>query len=331
LLAMLDLAGRLSGPAVDPMRARVLGRLGIARWKTGDTAEAIRVTQEALELCRASGDTEGVETYENNLKSIAAYEIGKDDTTTGSVRVVFTDSEGRIIPREELPQRRDTVRWEIRGGGPSNPEAARLHRDGRAAGAKKELDQAISLLTQAAELDPSWAYPIYDRAFSYLLKQDFGRALADYRKTLELAPRGFFLARQTADMLEREAAGEFPSGTSLCVALLPDLPAEYRRQAAEQMVERCPSCPAAWQVHASFIEDMAERVKAIERGLAARPDADTRGSLLVNLAFALVQLGETARASEILKSLTERVGDSISTYGNAYVALVIIRREHPDV
>jgi hypothetical protein len=52
------------------------------------------------------------------------------------------------------------------------------------------------------------AYPVYHRAFTLLLKHDFAAALADYRRTLELSPRGFFTATQAVDMLAREAAGE---------------------------------------------------------------------------------------------------------------------------
>ena len=53
---------------------------------------------------------------------------------------------------------------------------------------------------------------MYDRAFVHLRKHAYEAALADYRKTLELSPRGYFVAVTAADMLTREAAGEFPPG-----------------------------------------------------------------------------------------------------------------------
>ncbi len=325
LRAMLELVGTFTGPGADPMRARALGRFGIALWKTGDTTEAIRVTREALELCRKTGDTEGIEAYLKNLREIGTCELAKGDETGSDVGVVFTDVEGRVLTLEDLPKARGPIRWEIRGAGTHNPDAERLHQAGRAAGAKRDFDQAIALLTQASELAPSWPHPIYDRAFSYLLKEEFDLALADYRRTLELSPRGFFTARETADMLEREAAGEFPSGLSIAMATLPDMPADQQRAIAEQLIQKFPSCPGGWAMHVNFVTDPVACLAAIESGLAARPDPDTRGFLLIRKASVLERLGQTDRALEILESLTARIDDSVSTYAGAYVALAVMR------
>lgn len=330
LRAVLEQVSTHTGPGADYMRAVTLGRLGIALWKKGDTGEAIRVTWEALELCRKTGDTEGITAYQTNLKAIGTYELAKGDEAASGVGVVFTDVEGRVLTPEDLPKARGAIRWEVRVPGTPNPDADRLHQAGRAAGAKGDLDQAIALLTQASELAPSWPYPIYDRAFSHLLKQEFDLALADYRRTLELSPRGFFIARQTADMLEREAAGEFPSGLSIGVATLPDMPKDQQRAIAEQLIQKFPSCPAGWALHANFVTEPVARLAAIESGLAARPDPDTRGSLLIHKAWALERLGQTDRALEILTSLTARIGDSVSTYANAHIALAFMRGQHTD-
>jgi len=75
LHAVLEQMTGMTGPGADSMRARGLGRLGIALWKTGDTSEAIRVTREALALCQRAGDTEGIDAYQNNLREIGTYEI----------------------------------------------------------------------------------------------------------------------------------------------------------------------------------------------------------------------------------------------------------------
>jgi len=130
-------------------------------------------------------------------------------------------------------------------------------------------------------------------------------------------------------MLEREAAGEFPPGLSIGIATLPDMPTEQQRAIAEQLVQKFPTCPAGWAMHANFIKDANPCLDAIERGLATRPDADTRGTLLIRKAFVLEQAGEINRALEILTALTD-VRDSISTQANAYVALAIVRGRHPD-
>ena len=328
LRAMLETVNQLSGPGADGMRARTLGRLGHALSETGEKSEAIRVTREALEICRVAGDEEGVKTYQTNLTALTRYEPAERDSRRGRISVVFTDAEGRTLTAEELPQARGKIRWEVRFDEPLNPDAERLHQEGRAAGAKGDLDRAIALLTQASELNPDWPYPIYDRAFSHLLKKEFELARVDYRKVLELSPRGFFKAAETLDILEREAAGEFPEGLSIGIATLPDMPEDMQRSIAEQVVEMFPSCPAGWQTHANYVKDPAARLEAIERGLAARPDPDTRGCLSVNKALVLAQLGNVDEAIDILKPLTASIGDSISAYSAAHVALAMIRGRH---
>jgi len=120
LHAVLEQMTGMTGPGADSMRARGLGRLGIALWKTGDIPEAIRVTREALALCQRAGDTEGINAYQNNLREIGTYEIAKGDDP--GVGVVFTDAEGRILTREDLPQARGTIRWEVRFAGKSTPK-----------------------------------------------------------------------------------------------------------------------------------------------------------------------------------------------------------------
>src|SRR4051812_12087711 len=165
---MLEQARELRGPAASPMRAQVLGRLGIALSKTGDRTEAIRVTREALELCKLAEDRAGIEAYQTNLNALATYEIAKGDEAGNHVTVVFTDSEGNVLTPHELSTASGTIRWEVRYSGERTSEADRLHKEGRAAGSKGDNDLAIALLTRAAELDPTWPYPIYDRAYAHL-------------------------------------------------------------------------------------------------------------------------------------------------------------------
>jgi tetratricopeptide (TPR) repeat protein len=311
---------------IDAFRARVLGRLGVALAKTGNTPEAIRVTREALDICQRLNDQDGVRAYTQNLNAIGTYEV-TDATDGGRFTVVFMDAEGRTLAPEELAAAIGRVRWEIRDHKELHPEAKRLHEAGRAAGSTGDHDAAIALFAEAAALDSSWPYPVYDRAFAHLLKRDFDAALTDYRKVLELSPRGFFVASAAVDMLTREAAGEFPPGLYAAFAMLEHMPAEQQRSIAQQLVEKFPAHAPAWQVHAGFLEDASERLAAIEHGLAARPDPDTRGSLLVGQALALHRLGETDRALMILEPLTTSISDSLSTQAKAYLARAFIQSQ----
>jgi tetratricopeptide (TPR) repeat protein len=324
LRAALESMRQASGTGVDYWRPRALGRLGHALAKLGDLPEAGRVTREALELCRLAGDAEGVQVYTTNLNELGTYEvIGAGDD--GRSIVVFIDEQGQTLTPEELPRAVGTVRWEMRGIEAPPPDAARLRDEGRTAGERGDHAEAIALFTQAAELAPKWPAPVYDRAFTYLLEQDFGAALADYRKTLDLSPRGYFVAAQAADMLAREEAGEFPPGSYLAFALLEHAPREEKRAILEEVVQELPSHAPAWEAYAALIEDPAKLLAAVEQGLGACPDPYTLGMLLVRQALALNGLGRTEEAVAILQRLVESPGELLNTHAVAYLALAAIR------
>ncbi len=324
LRATLDQMKGVTGTAVAYFHVRVLGRLGWALGQLGEIPEAVRVTREALELSTQAGDAEGVQAYTKSLHALGAYEI-TDSASGVRFNVVFIDANGRTLMPEELPGVTGRIRWEVRDTAQIHPEARRLHEQGRAVGAGGRHDAAIALFTEAAALDPRWPYPLYDRAFGHLLREEFDAALADYRKTLELAPTGFFAAATAADMLTREAAGEFPRGLYAGFAMLEHMSVQQQQSVAEQLVRKFPSHAPAWELHARLSEDPPAKLAAIACGLEARPDPDTRGSLLIQKALALDAQGERERALDILEPLTASVGHSLASHAKAYIATAVIR------
>ena len=72
-----------------------------------------------------------------------------------------------------------------------------------------------------------------------------------------------------------------------------------RRAKLEELVKRAPSLAPAWNDLAVLRQDSQDRMTAVEAGLAARPDAETRGLLLLHKADLLVNLGETSEADSI--------------------------------
>ena len=328
LRATLDQMRGVKGTGVDHFYPRVLGRLGSALSLIGDKDEAIRLTREALNLCKQAGDAEGVRVYTGNLQTIGAPEVALP-LPNRPFHIVFFDAQGRVLSRDELSGASGRIRWEVRGG-TTHPEAQRLHAEGRASGARGDHDAAVALFTQAEAIDPAWPYPVYDRAFAHLVKQEFDAALSDYRKVLELAPDGFFVATRAADLLTREAGGEFPRGLYQAFAMLEYMSPEKQQSIAEQLVQQFPFHAPAWELHATFIDDPTMRLTAIERGLDARPDPDTRGSLLVRKALTLHNLGQRTVALELLATLSE-TQDSTTTQAKAIVAAALIRAsDHPD-
>ena len=120
-------------------------------------------------------------------------------------------------------------------------------------------------------------------------------------------------------------AGEFPRGLYQAFAMLEHMPVEQRHSLVAQLVEKYPSHAPAWALHAQFLKNPSDALAAIERGLAARPDPDTRGSLLVQKALVLHAQGASERALEILEPLTASTGDSVATHAKARVAVAFVQ------
>jgi tetratricopeptide (TPR) repeat protein len=313
LKTVLDGMAQMRGSIVDYYRPRVLGKLGIALLQSGDAREAVKVTREALELCRQAGDEDGVQTNTRNLENIGTYQMPANDGIDANVTVVYRDEHGSTLTLDELRVASGTVKWEVRGGAPVPADVKQTHDEGRAAGARGDYQAAASLFTKAAELAPTWPYPVYDLAFTRLMQHDFASALTNYRKTLELAPGGFFTAEVAVDTLTRESAGEFPSGLYEAFAMLEHMPRDQRAAIASQLVERVPSFAPGWNEHANFVADPAQRLDAIEKGLAARPDRLTRGLLTVKKAITMSSLGDTAGAMQLLQQVASGSSESDGT------------------
>ena len=94
-----------------------------------------------------------------------------------SEEVVFKDSSGRILTKRDLKGLSGTIDWEIRSDKAVPAEAMKLHEMGRIAGQKGESESALSYFQKASELAPDWPYPTYDAAFTYLLLNNFEKAL----------------------------------------------------------------------------------------------------------------------------------------------------------
>jgi tetratricopeptide (TPR) repeat protein len=183
-------------------------------------------------------------------------------------------------------------------------EAVVLHRRARAAGENGDYGRALQLLEQARTLAPDWPYPVYDAAFTYLLQGDAVLAEQYYARVDHLAPRGFFTCKTSLDSLRRELAGELPTGFCKAYATLEWVrdPAE-KRKILEGIVSRFPTFAPAWKELSNLLEDSEACLEAVTCGLAASPDADTRGMLLIRRAVILHARGISVEAVQILGEL----------------------------
>ena len=304
------------GTAVDDLLPKTYGLLGVSYHRAGNKEKARSFTLKAREYCVRAGDAQGTEIYTKNLETIDSVRSGM---------AVFRDSQDRSLKVEDLQRAAGPLHWEVHGGEAPPPEAEALHQQGRAAGARGDFTEALALLTQAAERAPRWPYPPYDRAYTHLLMQNFDAALLDYQRTANLAPRGFFTALAAVDTLLRAQSGEFPRGLYLAyVALEGMLDRAQQRQLLEQFVHKYPGFAPGWQKFAGLLENTSDRLNALEKGLAARPDRDTRGLLLLNKALALHSSGEYENALGLLNELVADPASTTSTEALARAALKLI-------
>lgn len=242
--------------------------------------------------------------------------------------IVFRSADGRTLTLEELKGATGTFRYEIVGAADVPAEASALHQRAREAGGRGEYQQAITLLTKASELAPQWPYPVYDRAYTHLLMKDFDAARADYQKTVALAPRGFFTAITALDILTREQTGQFPPGTYLAYLSLEWVDDRAKKiEMVRHLISKLPRFAPGWEELASLADQDPERLAAIEKGLAAEPDAETRGMLEISRALVLDRQGDHDGAVRLLGELAL---DPQSTYGTEQLAratLAVVARK----
>jgi tetratricopeptide (TPR) repeat protein len=239
-------------------------------------------------------------------------------TAPASSRVVFRSEDGRELTADDLANATGELEYEIVSDDQIPAEANTLHQKARQLGAAGDYEAAIEALDQAQTLAPDWPYPTYDKAFTYLLMKNFAKARDNYRKTVELSPRGFFTAITALDALELEENGDLPEGTYAAYMSLEWIsdPAQ-RAGIVSQMVEKFPTFAPLWKEFSLQCEDTAEKLAAIERGLAAKPDRETKGILLINKALALHEQGDAQAATSILGELAL---DPDTTFANEHLA-----------
>lgn len=233
-------------------------------------------------------------------------------------RVVFRSEDGRELTVADLSDATGTFEYEIVDAGSIPLEANVLHQKARQLGASGDYEAAIRTLAKAQALAPDWPYPTYDMAFTYLLMKDFAKARENYRKTVEMSPRGFFTAITALDALDREANGDLPEGTYATYMTLEwsSDPAQ-KANAVSLMVEKFPTFAPIWGEFASQCDDTAKKLEAIDKGLAASPDRETEGMLLINKALILHEQGDAGTAKSILGNL---VLNPDTTFANEHLA-----------
>jgi tetratricopeptide (TPR) repeat protein len=218
--------------------------------------------------------------------------------------IIFRGADGRTITMEDVRGLTGKYQYEIIGNRDIPAEARSLHQQARQVGGKGDYKRSLALLDRASALAPEWPYPLYDKAYTLLLMKDYDGAREYYRKTMKLSPRGFFTAITALDTLEKEQKGALPTGTYLAYLSLEWMENQGEKiRAARQLVNRMPQFAAGWKELAALVDDEGERLAALEKGLMAAPDAETKGMLQINRALILHRQGNHDTAVRILGEL----------------------------
>jgi tetratricopeptide (TPR) repeat protein len=247
----------------------------------------------------------------------------KGDVGMKNTEIIFKDGQGNIIRRKDLLNISGRVNYEIIGTKHISQRARELHQQARVYGQSGNYTKAIELLEEAHTAAPRWPYPLYDLAFTYLLKKDFRNALLNYEKVDKLAPEGFFTSKVALYTLKKEESGELPKGMYFNYLQLEwiDDPKE-KRERVNSLIEQFPNYPPAWKELLFLLTDTSERKNAIENGLKTNPDPDTKGMLLINKALIL---NMENKAQEAIQILGELIFNSNSTLATVELAKFTLR------
>ena len=125
--------------------------------------------------------------------------------------------------------------------------------------------------------------------------------------------------------MHREEEGELPVGTYLAYVSLEwvDDPAE-KSEAVHMLVKQTPQFAPAWKELAAITDDNNERLAMIDKGLAAHPDAETKGLLQINKALILNLKGDRDAAIRLLGEFALDPNSTFGTEHSAKSALAIL-------
>lgn len=185
-------------------------------------------------------------------------------------------------------------------------QAVKAHAQGRSSGEVGNFQEALKHFQRARELAPEWPLPVYDTAYTHFLMGEDARALELYAQVEALAPRGFADTPRVLECLRREKAGRVPKGTyRKFLDVLRQREPEAFERGLRELTRSAPGFYPAWRELISYGKDLDEQERFLEKALSARPDALSRGELLVYKANLLRRRGKDMEARALLQSLVD--------------------------
>jgi tetratricopeptide (TPR) repeat protein len=343
LRTTIEQTDRLQGPGTNAYRPVTHGHLGQCLFQLGDAEAARAPTEQALRLCEAGGDEDGVLTYLGNLYEIHRY---RGDSAAAAdcldQRCAALERRGRAVEAARCRRRAAIVRageplcrvvveidgatWEVADAPPA-PGRARFVfernrielqpatdavESGTAAAVSRNLEAALELFRRAAQADRYSPWPSYHAGMALLESRRYAEAAQSYQRTEALAP-GWYHCRSDRWLAERLAAGDVDHAAFQALRQLVDGPMtpDQAVALAESTLARCElgSVRLALGDALARLGRRAEAEAAYRKGLAATDEPDVRTRLIVALASAVGDRGERRK---LLHAAIELSGNLVS-------------------
>jgi tetratricopeptide (TPR) repeat protein len=343
LRTTLEQTEGLQGTGANAYRPVTHGHLGQCLFQLGDAEAARAPTEQALRLCEAGGDDDGVLAYLGNL-----YEIHRYRGDAGAAadcldrRSAAVERRGRGVEAARWRRQAAIVRageplcrvvveidgatWEL-ADAPAAPGRARFVfernrielqpstdavESGTAAAQGRNLEAALELFRRAAQADRYNPWPSYHTGRALLESRRYTEAAESYRRTEALAP-GWHHCRSDRWLAERLAAGEVDHAAFEALRQLSDGPMtpDQAVALAEATLARCELGAVRLALGDAMVKlgRRAEAEAAYRRGLAGTDEPDVRTRLLVALASAVGDRGERRK---LLHAAIELSGNLVS-------------------
>lgn len=319
LAGLLPHVRPLRGTGADRYLPITLGYLGECHFQVHEPEQALPYLEEALHLCEANRDSEGVIAYLGNLYEVRRY-LGHPEAAAADVERLASALAGEGREAEARRWRRQAQI--VRAGEPLNRVVAMLNgvrcevdeieaprgrrvqfvfernrltlrpaeeltRRGAELGSQGKYDEALDLFREAAQADPFDPQGRYQEGYTLLHLRRYADAVASYRATEALAP-GWFHCRSDLWLAQQLADGDLGHDTGVAALMLGDspLPPEPRAHLAEQILSCAPELPHACLELGKNLAQLGRRAEAQDayrRGLARAEEPDIRTRLLVEL------------------------------------------------
>ncbi|MFI5382364.1 MAG: tetratricopeptide repeat protein, partial [Tepidisphaerales bacterium] len=209
----------LAGSGADEFRAYAHGLIGMSLYQANRAADALGHLQQALNLCTAMNDREGIDVYLSNLynahrylgqpaeaggyaEKLADLHRGTPKENAWRQRAART-REGEPLLRMIVRQGEQTVELDeitaLKGQASfifqRNREPLQrcqaLLNAGKKAGSQGKFEEALALFRDAARADPYDPDPHYQSGLALLHLQRYPQAVEEYETTARLAPGWF--------------------------------------------------------------------------------------------------------------------------------------------